>query len=1672
MSDNPSACSVSSDLTDSPVKKGKSPRLGGGRVNSGGVGYEVEVAVSLAVKMLGGSACSVWGLGGDHLQAITMQDMQPVDDVVVELNSTVSAIVYLSAKHRGKGISLTESNDAFGEVVESFVRQFQKLSPEQRQDSRLLWAVPPTAGKPLTEHLLQVLEDFRGDDMRDLADFKSRRYSKEEKAAFEKLVNVTCKVWEKELGVSPSEADQMEFLRLLGVHVFDRKKGREAAEERLRQAVATVPAQAPQILKNLEVSFGEKNRRGLRCTAASLRRELHQAGLLLRTPLDYMKDVEFLRRQSGNSLKVLQTHNQLSFKNGPVHISREVELEALLKAVKDGNLLVTGEPGSGKSGLVHSLAGKLTEEKTPVILLLAEDYADAEWLPQEDDRLPGMEHPLVEVLQQWPDAEGALITDALDALRDGTALKRMRNLLQDVAARAPGWRVVASVREFDLMHGRDLRVAFPGTGVTGFASKDFRETAHFHVPRLTDQQLDDFLLGQAPEIRPFVEGSRKAARAEALHRSPFYLRLAAELLSDGAPPHELADWTSPRLLLKKFWESRVPENQVDTLRVICQEMVQVRQMKISKQMLPQRPGLEADIKELRKAGVLQTPVRDKGVWIDENMLSFSHHLLHDYAITHTLFPGTPDELLRFLAGQPMMPVLYRHSTMMAMEILWEGDPTRKDYWKMAVGLETVTSLHLVARVTAPALAARRVVSIGDLQPLLARLAKGDETDTHIESVIRHLIAGVQDAEAELLQPGLAAWSEFADQLSQHLDTRPSLESPVVLLCARLASFLPELEPASRLPLNQAARRLMSLHASKAVQDGWRYAARTAIQVLCQTFELKPEDSLNALLLLLKPERLDLFPHWDLLSLSENIISLPTAADALVETLYETVFNRELKSDEDENIGNRLLGLYTKAKDNWEGVRYSLAKAFEQRKVDNPALITHVVCTVWAARDLKEWRLNAALKIDLGEAHASASTEPLPLASFFFRGVECSFPEAHRLLSRPGPESKAGRILRRFEQWLDHWCQTGDPGALDIVLDSVASKTSSAEVWQCLLEKGATYPDLLGVQLQPLLKEPFLLNHYHYSHEAMNLFGSLHKSGDAQKSEWLEKIVLTLDGNTQDTLLGVLDEADLLMTEVKKLRQERLQGGDLPKNLKYGGMSYSRGVRHYEENEKLAEPPCLITLKNLHGRLQALVEGNDMHSDQPLNEGDWLLLTESEQACHTHHEKHPEWTQSVWRALVTACHWLAWKESWPAQDDRWQMLRRVLLRTWESRMGPDQAKEPDDDGVDRMVFDSSPRDTAISALVSLFMRLEGCDEALRDVLREATNDQDTQVRARIAGCLHCLCRCSPDLMWELYQHIVDTETDWQVLTSTADSLGTLWSTDAEKPLALLHRISEKARNAPADDNIHYLLASVFLFRHLRDGTPEGWRYINRLLEVSDKAYASTALERQFRDCREGGWLIETETEIGQARGPSQIERAWHFWNETLTAVQAKRHDVTEECKTLHEAASVNEGALAELQSRINAFFHLLHEMTMQLFFIVDGENGTDKRLDKKCKRLFWKRSQNLFWRLADEQHPQTIHYVIQALFFLLSVDPAQVFLTLAKAVQSGKASGYQFESMASDKIVELVHLALADYKHIFQRTTEAVETECMLALLSMLDVFVDAGWPKARKLVYRLEEIYR
>ncbi len=61
-------------------------------------------------------------------------------------------------------------------------------------------------------------------------------------------------------------------------------------------------------------------------------------------------------------------------------------------------------------------------------------------------------------------------------------------------------------------------------------------------------------------------------------------------------------------------------------------------------------------------------------------------------------------------------------------------------------------------------------------------------------------------------------------------------------------------------------------------------------------------------------------------------------------------------------------------------------------------------------------------------------------------------------------------------------------------------------------------------------------------------------------------------------------------------------------------------------------------------------------------------------------------------------------------------------------------------------------------------------------------------------------------------------------------------------------------------------------------------------------------------------------------------------------------------------------------------------------------------------------------------------------------------------------GYQYESLGADVMVRLVGVFLADHKEIFEDDARRA------ALVDCLEIFMEAGWTSARRLLYRLPEL--
>jgi len=1673
--------------------KASSPQFGG-RATASGVNYEVRIAALIAVKMLAGSGCSVFeGILGGDVSAITMQSDEPVDDIVVSLSGDPNASIFIAAKERSGPIPLTRNSPAFADTVDAFVRQFLSLPDASRSRSRLLWAVPSCVGRAATHALPSALNSHRldaGDTS--LADFLRARRGPEKKA-LEGLLAVAINAWKDASGNPPIEEDLRGLLRQVYVQVYDFGAGQPLelqAETDIRNHIVAEAKQAGLAWQKVQNFFADVNQHGVRVTPVSLRRALVAEGLTLQSPPDYAQEIRTLHEMTSRNEATLRQHSVLTFGPAPgdvIHIERPGDLSPMLGATKSGHLLITGEPGCGKSGLIFELVERLQKDGIPVVLLLAEEiFGRGENGAQN---LPGLVHDLDEVLANWPDgARGVLVTDALDAVRNTETQQLLRRLLRNVKRGRSGWTVVASVREFDLKFGRELREIFPGKGVAGHSSNDFADVAHFHLGRLSESQLDELAVKRA-DIRPFIDSARRNTKSEGIHRSPFYLRLAAELLRERVPSIRLADWSSPAILLRKFWENRVTDGdgaseRLVALRAICRRMIDIRSMTVSLKELPLGAPELPSVDELRSRGILKSPMLLHGTRVGGDDIQFTHHLLHDYAIARCLIPESQKPFCDFTIRESLLPIFYRQSFLFALEEIWDGDPSREGYWRSALNLESEPSLHGITRILAPILAARRVESLTDLKPLLSAVGSDNNADSPGQKALRHLASGLHDAQDAAIRAGAVGWCAFAEQLGKLLATHPPVEAPLAHILARLNAAGGVGEGEQCLAFNAAARSLLVFHVTKPVGKGWRYSALVATEGVCRTFKSAPKESEAALLALMAPGRLSQFPHHDLHDLAENIKHLGVEGEAVVLCLFEAAFSAEPEGGEWEPEGGMIMPMRFQTRDSWHMVQFSLAGFYEAYKGGNTALMTDAACIAW----------NGVLR----RRGRSRNTRERILATVQFRGVTCELVEDWFHIGRREFENEENRILSHFEKTLREWAAVNDVGRLNSALDHFAVRNQTSLLWTVFFEAGAEYPATLGTLLEGVLSEPVFLTHPDYAYGGATLLGALHKAGDQRQRERLESLILNLPDNVQpregessesvrsrteyaqDRLLNVLEESNIVFDAVRELRRERQAVKPLPPNPRPEGPRVIS--RTFSETEILesrgitSQTPEKTEMLRLRDALKPFLQRNNSQLDSKDAELHWSVIHQCEGVLEYNSKDQPVLAQDLWGHLVSACENIARCVAWPKSSEHWETVRRILLKASE-----DPVPAGDDD--DRIEDDDwpswgwpSPRLDAAGGLPFLALRLGQADGAVAKALRRLCRDKSHPLRFNLADRLAALQPVAPDLMWELFDTFIANEKRYSVLAMLLGAMNRLPPKETAKVKPRLHLIAERAKQgAAAGDRIHEILANIFLFDFLRNGDPECRSFIEDLVAECDSQRAGHALLTQLHACRAGGWLTAGDAVALDPRADEARRRTWGFFAELLAASQAKLQQHRGELQRLAQHGEADGEIGKEVRAKMERVMHLVDGIATQLFFasgaFQEKNNKNEKPLSAPQLRRFWQESAPLFHALASELHPHTAYQLVQTFQHLLPCAPAEIFLLATKSILTSGTVGFQYESLAIGEVVKLIQRVLADHRDIFRGGTGG-ESECLAALLRVLDLFVEAGWAEARQLTHRLEEIYR
>jgi hypothetical protein len=634
----------------------------------------------------------------------------------------------------------------------------------------------------------------------------------------------------------------------------------------------------------------------------------------------------------------------------------------------------------------------------------------------------------------------------------------------------------------------------------------------------------------------------------------------------------------------------------------------------------------------------------------------------------------------------------------------------------------------------------------------------------------------------------------------------------------------------------------------------------------------------------------------------------------------------------------------------------------------------------------------------------------------------------------------------------------------------------------------------------LLTEVVCLYHPDYAYAAAALLGALHKVGDQIKRERLEQLILELpinirarrsdsweDGkpaswvlHSQNRLLAGLEEENIVLSETRNLWLTRKTAGELH------GVTARRGFEitsHTYSDEELIErrginlkDPANAEMFRLREALKPFAETAASFSLADI-EREWSLIGESEKVAAQYHSSFPEMSQELWGYLVSACAKIARHADWPQSDERWRTIRRILLNASHDAVPAPDQPDSKSDSCSSWGW-PSPRIDAATGLPRLLARLGGADEEVATAIRALSGDGSAAVRLNLASVLPVLAKSASDLMWELIDGFVADEPHFTVVDAVAHSMDWLSGQSANEVAERLQKIDSRIRaeQAPPDHTIHETLAHCFLFQFLRTGRSDCEKYVTDLIAACGEPRATKAILPQLHVCRTGGWMIAGDSENAGEKIDALHARTWKFLLDLLSTAHSRLQAARQRWLELRQMGNNDDSPeVKQTQATIEQLAHIVDGIASQLYFgsgaFADKQNKDEEKLTPAQTKRFWREAAPLLKILAKEPHPHTAYEVVQTLNHLLPCSPEEVFLLAAESIRTSSTAGFQFESLAVPEVVKIVQRVLADHRDILQ-THNGSEPLALTALLEVLDIFVEAGWPEARALTHRLEEIYR
>lgn len=1611
-----------------PASTEDTRRGGGGNATASGILYQGGVGALFAAHLLTEKQLGLmFGLANARIKAIRFETSAPVDDILIETDQ--GGFVAIQAKAT-VSVSSTLSS-VLGSVADQFVRHWIAT---KRSAGSELWARPLD---PSRDRLVLVYGPGSGGTVARLAGalhgVRPDGPAGKLRDAFEDLIR-TAFVANGETPADEDVAGLIDCVDLLELDPFGRD--RALAIEELTPLFGSHDEANHGMDVLAQIAIEQMKRRG-GFDSAILRTELARHGMAPGAAPTFTRAIDALRGYSAATTEQLAAYEQLVPKQGDAFTLARDCLPDILTAARTGSLVLTGEPGSGKSGVLNALARALTTEGAPVVTLAVDRLPVATL--GELSVLLGLDQPLPNVLANWPGTGPAyLVIDALDATRGGPAEAVFKALIASTLGLAGGrWRVIVSIRSFDLRLGRQFRDLFKGPPPSAaLADPAFAMVRHVLVPEWTDCEFAS-ILERSPDIGAAIAAS--GTPLAALARVPFNTRLLADLLSTGTPPDAFAGIATQASLLAYFWRERVDAHGSGaalTLRATIDAMLAKGRLHAPAYDIAKQSAA-SDLDTMEREGVL---VRSNG----GRDLAFRHHILFDFAASRlVLDPADPSALAATLVGPAALALA--PALGFVLNEAWTADPGHGDFWRLALAVTGDSAADPIARSVIARQAAELPVERTDTDALVEAMRRDDTRHSAVR-VLRNLLGALSVRAEDGATVVLAPWINVAAALPALIAS--GSDEPIGSLRVLLHIMLERdtIDSSDRTELGQVARAFLAIALEKPVAF-----PQAAIGFVGKTYDTDIAASRDALGALLTPERLDQHASTDAPALAHEISAISAADPDFAAAIYRQLFAYDVTDESTTSLGNsQILPLTSTRRQDFSLARYALGEAFPAfLEAHPPAAIAAMIAAIecQAARET-----SADLSI-VEQVATSAGQFPLVADHSFVWAWDV---EDRHL-------SDAEKLLQATVTYLIESPPDRALSAATLLRD----QARYGILWSRFLHAAAQRPQVLGELAWPIASAGGFITANETSKDAIDAALAILPRETPQERARFEEELLALDVSgfndpaKAHTLflrktLGAIGAAGLVTDQAKAWIAASGDRAAPVENRRPFGVRVSHGQRRSFAEEAGIVPDDAVGL-TLFKSVEAFREkygliGNEIDFDNPR-----ALLDDIEQLRQTIEQSGVDAPQAVAYAsdpIVKACHALTANSGSAIADVPQAVERLIALVDWLScQVVPTVGEDTEANFATSPSWGSpAPRIDSADLAIDLLLIDPGQVERLLPLVDQALSDPHPAVRLMVAQRLTALWFADRAGMWQRVAMVAEREPNPGVLRFFAGHVlaRLLSEPDTLEPIVLRladREFAASERRCTIRDHIAELLTALWLLP---------------AREASHARVAQKLLE-DIVDAKD--FLVEATNVAGQFIGASYEDH--------------ERVEVRERAQVLMTAiidrAADTLDAQLELppahrdSARIDASVTLLENAVLKICSAAPGGRSDDGSglQGQDARSLYLDDLAPTLHRLGDVAPPRALHELIEFLDSMVDAAPARCFELIAHGIlTAGNKFGYQNESLGADRVVKVVGRTLADHRWIFDDSTRRAQ------LVEILELFVDRGWPQARRLLYELPDLFR